>query len=45
MLLAGRKGFMVTPLEKGMEYAENRLKRGRYANSFKSRKWAVTAPG
>ena len=33
-MLAGGKGSMVTPLKKGMECAENRLKRGRYANSF-----------
>lgn len=43
-MLAGGKGSMVTPLKKGMEGAENRLKRGRYAN-FKCRKWIVTAPG
>lgn len=33
-MLAGGKGSMVTPLKKGMEGAENRLKRGRYANYF-----------
>lgn len=33
-MLVGGKGSMVTPLKKGMECAENRLKRGRYANSF-----------
>jgi len=33
-MLAGGKGSMATPLQKGMECAENRLKRGRYANSF-----------
>lgn len=33
-MLAGGKGSMVTPLKNGMECAGNRLKRGRYANSF-----------
>jgi hypothetical protein len=33
-MLASGKGSMVTPLKKGMECAENRLKRGRYANSL-----------
>jgi hypothetical protein len=35
-MLAGGKGSMVTPLKKGREGAENRLKRGRYANYFSS---------
>ena len=33
-VLAGAKGFMITLLKNGTEYAENRLERGRYANSF-----------
>jgi hypothetical protein len=33
-MLAGGKGSMVAPPKKGMECAENRLKRGRYANAF-----------
>jgi hypothetical protein len=31
--VGGREGLHGNPLKKGMECAENRLKRGRYANS------------
>jgi hypothetical protein len=43
-VLAGGKGLMVTLLKKGIEYAENRLKRGRYANSFQEQEM-VRTPG